>query len=244
MGGDDAASRLSRLSTDWGIFQQAHAGAGVEVRAAQELLVRRYGGPARRYLKRVVGDADPDAVDDLFQEFAVALVGGGLRGADPAHGRFRDYVKTVLRNLVARHHAKRRRRPQTARAAADGGELKGVAAPDPREDILDEEVRAEFLARAWDALRDAWPSGYTVLRLKAENPRLGSEEMAAALTRDPARPVTPVGVRQTLHRARKQLARLLVDEVGRSVADPTPDAVRRELADLDLLEYCKPALGG
>lgn len=238
MNRDEVAGRLSRLSTDWAVLRQAHAGAGAEVRAAQELLVRRYGGPVRRYLARVVGDADPDAVDDVFQEFAVALVGGGLRGADPGRGRFRDYVKTVLRNLVAKHHARRKRRPQT-----DGGGLEAVAAPAGADDLLDVEWRAGLLARAWAALADAHPAGHAVLRFRAAHPDLGSDAMAAALSRDGGRPVTREAVRQTLHRARKQFARLLVDEVGRSVADPTPEAVARELSDLGLLEYCKPALG-
>ena len=56
------------------------------------------------------------------------------------------------------------------------------------------------------------------------------------------RPVTPGAFRQALQRARREFARRLVAEVRASLAEPTTQAVEEELADLELLEYCRPYL--
>jgi hypothetical protein len=49
-------------------------------------------------------------------------------------------------------------------------------------------------------------------------------------------------VRQILRRARDKFAKLLIDEVSRSLGGANPDRLRQELADLDLLVYCRSAL--
>jgi hypothetical protein len=50
-------------------------------------------------------------------------------------------------------------------------------------------------------------------------------------------------VRKTLQRARAKYAELLVAEVARSMDDPTPDELEQELIDLELLPFCRSALG-
>ena len=54
--------------------------------------------------------------------------------------------------------------------------------------------------------------------------------------------MTAVGVRQTLHRAREKFGALLLDEVIHSLENPGPEQVEEELAELGLLDYCRPAL--
>jgi hypothetical protein len=49
-------------------------------------------------------------------------------------------------------------------------------------------------------------------------------------------------VRQTLRRARDKFADLLLDEVAQTLRQPTVDQLGQELADLELLQYCQPAL--
>lgn len=230
--------RLSRLTTDWGVIEQAHRGAKGAARVAQELLLLRYGPPIRRYLGRIL--KDPDAVEELFQEFGVALVGGKFGRADPHRGRFRDYVKVSLRNLVSKYYD---RRNQSPRSLGDAGPaLDALAAPGEPDESLDQEWRDTLLDRAWSALAEANPGGYEVFRFKAEHPDLSSQELAAELTEHLGRAFNATGVRQTIHRARKQFARFLVEEVGHSLVTPTADAVARELAELGLLEYCRPML--
>lgn len=240
MSREEVDDRLSKISTDWGVLKQAHAGADSDARAAQELLIVRYGAAIRRYLGKVAGD--PEAAEELFQEFGVAVVEGKLGSAAPDRGRFRDYVKAVLRHLVAKYHAKRRKRPQAL--GDDGPALREIAARDEDDSALDTAWRDALMARAWAALRDAHKMGYDVLRYRAENPALSSTDLATRLTAKLGRALSPEAVRQTIHRARKQFAMLLIDEVSHSLTSPTTDAVGEELAELGLLEYCRPALEG
>ena len=52
---------------------------------------------------------DADAADEVFQEFALRLVRGDFRRADPQRGRFRDFVKTALINMVINYRKKKGR---------------------------------------------------------------------------------------------------------------------------------------
>src|SRR5262249_43904512 len=144
MSADEVSDRLSRISTDWGALRAAHAG-GDAARAAQELVILRYGPAIRRYLKRIACGAE--AAAELFQEVGVVLVEGKLAGADPGRGRFRDYVKGVLRHLIAKHHAKRKKLPEPH--AADSLVIGTLASPAPEEEKFDEAWRDNLLARAW-----------------------------------------------------------------------------------------------
>jgi len=237
MSRDDVNERLSRITTDWGVLRDAHGGADA-ARRAQEVLVLRYGPAVRRYLKRVAGDAD--AADELFQEFGIAIIEGKLKSADPGRGRFRDYVKAVLRNLVAKYHTKRKKGPQPI--GPDSPILDALAAPESNDGELDVAWRDNLMARAWAALADANRMAFDVLKFRAEHPELPSQDLAAQLTAKLGKVLTPEGVRQTIHRARKQFALLLTEEIGQSLTAPTADTVAAELAELGLLEYCRPAL--
>jgi hypothetical protein len=56
------------------------------------------------------------------------------------------------------------------------------------------------------------------------------------------KPVTAGWVRQTLYLARDQFAEILMAEVAASLKDPSRDQLERELGELGLLKYCRPAL--
>src|SRR5215218_5179677 len=105
MAGDET-SRLSRIETLWPAVERAHGAPPEESAAAMWDLLRRYRGAVYRYLAGAV--RDPDAADELFQEFALRFLRGDFRRADPGRGRFRDYVKSALINLVNDHHSRRR----------------------------------------------------------------------------------------------------------------------------------------
>jgi RNA polymerase sigma-70 factor (ECF subfamily) len=227
---------LSRLSTDWTGLRNANgaSGAAGSPRTAQERFILRYGPAVRRYLLRLTRDIE--AVDELFQEFALVLVEGKFRNTNPERGRFRDYVKAVLRHLVANYYTKRKRGPQT-----DGAALDALAAPEPPGDRLDEVRRVNLLARTWAALAAANRLSYEVFRFRVDNPDLSSQDVAAQLSTRLGRPITAEAVRQTVHRARKLFESLLTEEVTRSLESPTPAAVAERLAELGLLEYCRPA---
>src|SRR5690242_3351455 len=103
-------TRLNNIVTLWTEVRRAHDDPSDAGRLAREKLLNRYGGAIRRYLLGAL--RDPDAADELSQEFAYRFLNGGLKGVDPNRGRFRDFVKGVLFHLVADHHAKKMKGPR------------------------------------------------------------------------------------------------------------------------------------
>jgi RNA polymerase sigma-70 factor (ECF subfamily) len=228
--------RLSGISTDWMALRDAHLGTADVSRAAQELLLRRYRGAVYRYLLRAVGDLT--AAEDLAQDFAVGLVRGDFRQADPQRGRFRNYVKAVLFHLVAKHRKGRRKRPQPVSAAAE--RLAAAAGDEGAQ--FDDDWRNELLARTWEALAVARPTLHAALHLRARHAEMRSPELAAELSRQLDKPLTAEAARQLLHRAREKFADLLIDAVANSLEAPSANGVAEELRDLNLLEHCRAAL--
>src|SRR5207253_2799935 len=114
----------------------------------RQQLLERYGCAVQRYLRKVL--RDPDAADEVFQEFALHLLHGDLRGADAKRGRFRNFVKGTLFHLIADYRKHQRKWPRPL--PADGAEL--AAYPEDRESDPQfvESWRDELLARAWAAL--------------------------------------------------------------------------------------------
>ena len=101
------AHHLSQITTRWSMWRTAHDGPAEAVQGAQAQLLERYGGAIRRYLQSVVRDAE--AVEELFQEFALRLLRGALGGANSERGRLRDFVKGVLFHLIADYQQRRQR---------------------------------------------------------------------------------------------------------------------------------------
>jgi RNA polymerase sigma-70 factor (ECF subfamily) len=234
---DEAANdRLSKISTAWSLMELAHGTEADAAAAAQRQIVQRYSGAVYRYLRAAL--RDPVAADDLAQEFALALVRGQLRHADPERGRFRDYVKTVLFHLVSKYRKKQGKQPQ--QLTPGGPPLDQTAADADRD--FDESWRQELLARALEALARAKPTYHAVLRFRFDHPDVPSHEMAEPLSRQLGKPMTAEGVRQTLSRAKALFAELLVDEVAHSLKSPSLELVEQELAELRLLSRCRSVL--
>src|SRR5437867_1501154 len=101
--------RLSDMTTDWTLLRQLRDGSGDTVQAAQELILKHYQWAVYSYLRKAVGAV---AAEDLSQEFAVTLLKGGFRHADPQKGRFRDYIRAALFNLVREHHRRTGKGPR------------------------------------------------------------------------------------------------------------------------------------
>jgi len=239
---DDRDARLSRISTQWTMIFRAHrGGAPEEVAAAQAALMLRYAGAVHRYLLGAL--RDPDAAEELDQEFALRFLRGDFHRADPSKGRFRDFVKRAVRNLVVDHHRKRAR---SGVALQDAGIDPADPATDEQDRRFVESWRKELLSHAWDALeayQDQTKRPYfLVLKHRVDHPEQRSHEVAAALSPRLGKPVAAGWVRQTLHRARDQFVGFLLEEVATSLDQPSPDDLQQELADLRLLEYCRPVL--
>src|SRR5215472_13067240 len=102
--------RLSQILTHWEDLGQVHGGMLPALDAARQRLLRRYSPAVYSYLIGAVRDAD--VADDLFQEFALRLMRGAFRRADPRRGRFRDFLKTALGHLVTDHYRRQLRGPR------------------------------------------------------------------------------------------------------------------------------------
>jgi RNA polymerase sigma-70 factor (ECF subfamily) len=233
--------RICDITTQWSSVLRAHHGPEVERTASRHRLLDRYRGAVARYLRAAVRDGN--TADELAQEFCLRFLRGDFHHVEPGRGRFRDYLKTVLCRLVARHHGQARPQPLPA-DVPDGAEA--PPAPDSDDGGFERSWRTELMARAWAALEQLQVStgrpAYTVLRLRVDRPDLSADGMAEELTARLGKPVSAVAARQLLHRARERYAELLLDEVVHGLAEPTDESLVQELIDLELLGYCRPAL--
>jgi DNA-directed RNA polymerase specialized sigma24 family protein len=239
---ENASQRLNLISTRWSLVCRANHTSTEEAMAARQELLERYGGAVRRYLRKLL--YDPDSANEVFQEFALRLLHGDLRGADPQRGRFRNFVKGTLFHLVADYRKQQRNWPEPL--PADGAALAANLQDVESDRQFVESWGDELLARAWAALaeleaRTGQPF-YAVLRFRADHPELRSPQLAQQLTAQLGHPFTAAGIRQALHRAREKFADLLLDEVTHSLENPTAEQFVQELVELSLLDYCRPAL--
>jgi RNA polymerase sigma-70 factor (ECF subfamily) len=232
------ASRLSKISTLWSELRQAHQGPPEAAVVARDRLLQRYGGAIHRYLRAALRDGH--GADDLAQEFALSLLRGEFRHADPQRGRFRDYVKGALFHLVSKYRRKEQKQPGPLPPGHVALATLAAAPEDANE--FDATWRDELLERTWQALAREQPDFHAVLHFRAAHPCMPSAQMAEQLTPQLGRPLTAAGVRQTLHRARTRFVELLVEEVSQSLESPTPEQVEQELGELDLLAFCRPTL--
>jgi RNA polymerase sigma-70 factor (ECF subfamily) len=232
---------LSQIATSWTVLFQAHAGSGDEAARALQQLLERYRTAVYRYLFASVRNAE-DA-DELFQEFALRLVRGDFKRADPQRGRFRQFLKTSLYHLVVDHRRRRRLAPLGPDTPEPAAEADSTAESD-REFLV--VWQAELMNLAWAALsrfeRETGEPLHTVLRFRTDHPDMRSPQMAEHLSRLLGKDVSDVWVRKRLSGARQRFTELLLDEVERSLERPTRDELEEELIDLGLLEYCRDAL--
>jgi RNA polymerase sigma-70 factor (ECF subfamily) len=236
-------AHLSQIETLWSVMRRAHGDGQTLAVSAQQQLLERYGGAAKRYLRAVVKDGD--AAEDLYQDFAVKFLRGDFASAAPDRGRFRAFLKTTLFRMAMDHHRRRQRGPQRQ-------EWDSAIQPTSPEEERESDVqfamswREELLARAWASLAaceaETGQPFHTTLELRVAAPDLHSPELAQRLSEKLGREISAANVRVILHRAREKFADLLLDEVVHSLDQPTMDELEEELCELRLLEYCKPAL--
>jgi hypothetical protein len=156
-------------------------------------------------------------------------------------------VKTVVYRLIVDYQRRAKKRGR------EGALHSNVAEPvDDATDTKDEDAlfrtswRDELLARCWQRLaddhRDSGKPYHSVLRYRVDHPDLHSPELAAALSEKLGKPINAGAVRVLLHRARELFGELMLDEVAQSLTSDSLDEAEEELIDLDLHEYCRPAL--
>ena len=234
---EPADSRLSRITTLWTVLDKVHHGTANVAASAQRVLMERYCGAVYRYLLGAV--RNEDVAEDLFQEFALRFCRGDFHRADPTRGRFRDYVKTALINLVNDYQHQRKACPRPLPPDLAGP---APSTPDLDDARFVESWSKELMNHAWAELDKAHPMLSAVLRFHVQCPELPSPQVAEQLGAQLGKRLTPTNTRVMLHRAREKYAELLVEEVRRSLESHTEDQLLQELRELRLLTHCGPAL--
>jgi DNA-directed RNA polymerase specialized sigma24 family protein len=236
-------ARLDEIATDWSLLRLAHQQTVTGAGPARDALALRYNGAIRGYVGALVKDAQ-DA-DELAQEALLRILRGDFARADPQRGRFRDFLKVAVHNLVRTYWNRKQRR------AGKNVDVAQVAVADAGDPFSDAEWTARWqrsvLQLTWSALethqRDHPGSiAWTLLRLRADHPDDDSTQLAARLSEAIGRSVRPATLRQHLRRARLRFAQLLIEEVARGLDEPTPQRVEEELVEVGLLEYVRDFL--
>jgi RNA polymerase sigma-70 factor (ECF subfamily) len=240
---DDIEQHLSHISTQWTMLYRAHKGAEDEAAAARQELMLRYCGAVYRYLLKAVRDSS--VAEDLTQEFALRFIQGRFGQVDREQGRFRNYVKGALFRLVQDHYRAVGKTPRPVSLEKEDG----IAGPDEAaaaEAAFHDSWRQELLSRAWKALEQVQAQTgqpfHDVLRCRVDRPELSSTQLAEQLSASQGKAYTAAGVRQLLHRARERFAELLLDDIRQSLEGAPQVQVEEELAELNLLKYCKDVI--
>ncbi len=240
----ESLQHLSQIATLWTMVDQAHGHDAEAVTSARQRLLERYGGAVKRYLQGAL--RDPEAADELTQEFALRFLAGKYQGADRERGRFRNFVKGVLGHLIADHFRRQQAQPRPLPLDGEDARAPDQDPADP-DALFVETWRQALLGRAWQALAEVEAETgqpfHTVLRLRVDQPDLRSAQMAEQLSARLGKPASAAGVRQTLHRARDRFADLLLDEVVQTLGRSAAEDLEQELIELNLLTYCQAALG-
>jgi RNA polymerase sigma-70 factor (ECF subfamily) len=229
-------SHIDEISTRWAVVGDPTQ------------FVMRYARAIQSYLNALIRDWP--AAQDVCQDFLLNVLSRGFAQADPDRGRFRNYLKAVVRNaafMYFRRQKFERREPLDAeqRAIVDPSSLGGSEGDADRQWV--EDWQKCVLDRAWDALlRRQRRSGddlfYSVLRISADHPDAESDELAQRLSERLGRPISPGSYRMQRTRARRLFAELLVREVTDTLEDRHVESVEQELIDTGLMPFIRDSL--
>jgi RNA polymerase sigma-70 factor (ECF subfamily) len=215
-------------TTHWGRVVAAGIRSTPEAEEALSELCRDYWYPLYAFVRRK--GHDPESAQDLVQGFFAGLLeGDGLRGLDPALGRFRSFLMACCS-----HHLSRRREHEGARKRGGGRAPLSI-------DRLDGEARLgvvpyheltpeRLFERQWAlTLLDLVLAGLDAEMERSDKCLLYRRLRPALLGREPTPPyahvaaelnMTEGAVKMAAHRLRARYRELLRREIARTVVDP------------------------
>jgi RNA polymerase sigma factor (sigma-70 family) len=225
---DVMKNRLDDISTEWAIVRNPAR------------FVRRYASAIHRYVAALVTNRH-DA-EEVTQEFFLRVAQHGFIRTRQEGGRFRDYLKAAVRN-AALNFLRRNRAPKPADSGIFEAALADKAAL-AADQAWAAAWRRSLLERACRSLekhqrRSPGNLFHTVLSVLADNPLDDTKTLAARTGALTGRPLQPEAFRKQVSRARRMLARLLVQEVAQTLDEPTPEHIKEELIELALWEYVR-----
>jgi RNA polymerase sigma-70 factor (ECF subfamily) len=219
-------SILEQISTRWALMSDPSR------------FILRYAPAIQRYLGALL--RDPEAAAEVSQDLFVRLLQQRFMPEQIQRGRFRDYLKAVVRNSALTWLRREQSRGKGAELPAEIPGRENDAGT-----LADRQWREEWqrclLDRVWDELdsherHNPGSRCCSVLRLVAEfGEELDSTELADRLSAQVGETVRPDAFRKALSRARRLFANCLLREVARTLERPSVEAIEEELADLGLL---------
>jgi RNA polymerase sigma-70 factor (ECF subfamily) len=204
----------------------------------------RYAPAIERYLLALLRDAH--AVEEVTQDLLLRVVQRHFVPEQVTRGRFRDYLKSVVRNAAFSHLRREAARPVVGAAVellADDGDHPASAAE--REWVA--RWRQCLLERVWDDLdrhqRESPASRcYSVMRLTVDHREADSAALAKMVSEQAGEPVTAEAFRKQLSRARRLFARYLMRQIAATLERPSAELIEEELVELGLLDCVSPLL--
>jgi Sigma-70 region 2 len=221
---------LDQIETDWSVVHEPAS------------LVERYAHAVDCYLHALIKNKH-DA-EEVAQEFFLWVSQHGFPRVRQDRGRFRDYLKKVVRNYALNFL---RRKPLHSQRA----DLLHVPAPEHTDEVPDQEWviqwRRCLLKRAWRRLQkheQRSPDNlfYTVLHLCAVHPHEDSRTLASRASLLCGKPLRPEAFRKQVSRARRMFAQFLIKEIADTLDKPAASEVEDELVDLGLMVYVRDFL--
>lgn len=247
-------NRLSRISTKRTLLRQAHDPGDAKAEEARADLLDRYRSAIRSYFHTRLKDSSDaeDLTQDLMLRMWQGKLGGAVAGVVKAKGgtvrpgRFRDYLKRVMKNDIRRLYRERRRMNQwfdelTPEVEGDDDwSLESEADATYRNTCR--RIVIDMALEDLDHYQSRRPGNFaaTLMRLVIEHPRDDGETRRLRLleaigkTKDE---LNSVAFRQQLARARKKFGEFLVKAVSHTLDNPSSQCVEQELIDLELMPY-------
>ena len=223
-------------TTHWSLVRRVQRGTPDDARRALEDICKGYWYPIYSYLRRS-GHAPTDA-EDLTQDFFQRVIEEkSILSASEARGRLRSFLLDVLKRLLSDHFRAQGREKRGGgrqivsfdEADAEGRYIREPADVNSPDALYDRAWAEGVLIAAMEKLRDEFVKADDLPlfdRLKEFLP-LGDNatpyKKVAALTG-----LTDGAVRLQVHRMRKRYAKLIEEEIARTVDDEADIEVERE----------------
>ena len=206
----------SFAATRWTLVAQA-SGHDTAAKTALSQLCEAYYAPVVTFLT-CQGRTDDEARELAHEFFAAVLAGRSLGAADPARGRFRNYLLGAVKHFAAD-------RCERARAARRGGgashaeldpEIPGADAPADHERAFDRQWALTVVARAVASTRRQLSDAGKERQFEVLKPSITGTEFSHA---DAARQLglSEGALKVAVHRLRQRFREAVMEEIAHTV---------------------------
>lgn len=227
-------------TTRWSVVRQAVGTNDAQARQAVAELCEAYWYPIYAYVRR--SGKSPHDAEDLTQGFFARLLERDiLAAANPDKGKLRTFLLTCARNFLSDEHARAMagKRGANLLTSFDAASAEGRYIKEPADDLSPDRL---FQRRWAITVLD-----HSLQTLAAEFSAQGKGELFAALRpflgfgTEPERRYEDVAatlgmatgtVKSHVFRLRQRWREILFEQVAATLADPTPEEIKAELAEL------------